>query len=950
MRRFLLVAAFVLLSIAGAVPRVFAQANVNESLETNFLYVDTVNGSDSNPCTQALPCKTISEAVSLATAIVGTTGSLIMVNPGTYRESITFANDRANYLPITVEAATNGTVTVSGADVWTGWQPYSGNSQIYTNTWPYDWGFCPMEVGDGAPYQTGLMLRREMVFMSGTPLTQVLSLGDMVYPDMFYVDETNGVIYVWPPSGVDINTATVEVSTRDPLVSVEDWNGLVFRGITFQYANSCHNDRAVFIEGSSSNILFDTDAFQWNNAKGVNFQAPFHNVTVENSNGLHNGQAGFLDFQGLYAEYTNDTANYNNWRGAEGSFYSWGRGGFYFDQDHYATVSNLTALYQSSNGYHWDTDNIQSTATNILAAGNMLNGIFYEKDPGPLTLTNSTIADNMYVPELVNDAGGGILFRNSEYLTLTNDEIFGNGNAQMYVTGQAGGIEVTDWQYGTEYNLVTSYLTFDGDVMESTSATPVGFSDFFLDGTDWTSFATTLSSNQNTWWNPSNTLDFELPFPSKNTYADFQTWQSDTGQDQNSTFQEPIPDPALTFVLPPPDYPDYWLAVDNSTLQVAAGGTAVFNLDTIPFGGFSSGVSLFLDGISEVPGLSGSLNTYSIPTPGTAQLSLSSLPTIAPGYYPITVVGNSGGTGNATKVVQFNVIIPGSGIHIVPATLIFPPTEDGYTSAPETSVATNYGTTPITISSIVVSGPFAEGNNCNGVVAANGGSCTLTVTFSPSITGVIPGTLTVTDSAPTSPQIITLSGTGVAAPPDFSLTVTPPTLTIMAGSSGTYTVTVASLNNFAGNISINCTGQVLATTCLPANATLSVTANSPATTTLTVTTTTGASFLPPAGGGVPWIPCVPRGTTSSVIGLVALMLWLLGTGKLRKSQTRTPQARRLAPATALGALLTIAGLLVACGGSSSTTSTSTPVMTYTLTVTATSGTNIHSMPVTLVVN
>jgi hypothetical protein len=70
--------------------------------------------------------------------------------------------------------------------------------------------------------------------------------------------------------------------------------------------------------------------------------------------------------------------------------------------------------------------------------------------------------------------------------------------------------------------------------------------------------------------------------------------------------------------------------VDNSTLQVADDGAAVFNLDTIPAGAFTSGVSLLLDGIREVSGLSGTLNTDFIPTPGAAQLTLSPLPTIAP--------------------------------------------------------------------------------------------------------------------------------------------------------------------------------------------------------------------------------------------------------------------------------------------------------------------------------
>jgi hypothetical protein len=761
MKCFLLGAAFVLLSITVVVPRVRAQANVNEGLETNYIYVDGLTGNNSNPGTMALPLQTISAAISNATEIVGKTGSRITVNPGTYRESLSFINAPRNNLPITVEAASNGTVTISGADVWTGWQPYGGNPSIYTNAWPYDWGFCPAELGDGAPYQTGLMLRREMVFINGSPLTQVLSLSDMVYPNMFYVDETAGVIYIWPPAGTNIDSATVEVSTRDPIVTANHYDNLVFRGLTFQYDNACHNGSAVLVEYNSNNILFDTDIAQWNNARGLYFFYPVTDVTVQNTSALHNGQNGFQDYKGLNMEDTNDTVEYNNWRGAEGSYYSWGEGGIYYSWDHNDTVSNITALYQPSNGIHWDTDNVNSTATNITTAGNMLNGIFYENDLGPLTLSNSTIADNMPNPAIYGSDGGGILFRYSENITLTNDNIFGNGNSQLYVNGSEGGILITDWLTDQTTDVITQDLTFQQDVIESATEAPYLFEDPYLNGADWTSFYTTLNSGQNTWWNASNSNVYVEPTPNTDTLGDFATWQATTGQDLDSTFQEPIPDPVKDFVIPPPDYPDYWLAVNNSTLQVAADGTAVFDIITLPVGSFSGNVSLLLDGVSEVPGLSGSLNANSIPVPGTATLSLSSLPTVPPGYYPITVVSNQG---NATKVVQFNVIIPTSSIRIVPATLNFPPTEDGFTSAPETSVMTNYGVTPITISSIVTSGPFAESDNCHGVVAANGGSCTLTVTFSPSLAGAITGTLTVTDSDPTSPQIITLSGTGVAAP------------------------------------------------------------------------------------------------------------------------------------------------------------------------------------------
>ena len=52
-----------------------------------------------------------------------------------------------------------------------------------------------------------------MVFVNGTPLTQVISSGELV-EGAFYVDDARGQISVWPPSGTNMSTATVEAAVR----------------------------------------------------------------------------------------------------------------------------------------------------------------------------------------------------------------------------------------------------------------------------------------------------------------------------------------------------------------------------------------------------------------------------------------------------------------------------------------------------------------------------------------------------------------------------------------------------------------------------------------------------------------------------------------------------------------------------------------------------------------
>jgi sugar lactone lactonase YvrE len=85
----------------------------------------------------------------------------------------------------------------------------------------------------------------------------------------------------------------------------------------------------------------------------------------------------------------------------------------------------------------------------------------------------------------------------------------------------------------------------------------------------------------------------------------------------------------------------------------------------------------------------------------------------------------------------------------------------GTTSTPQTVTLSNTGNMPLTITSITSSGDFTQTNPCGDSVAA-GASCTISVTFTPTVLGDLSGTLTVADDAPGSPHIVTLSGTGTA--------------------------------------------------------------------------------------------------------------------------------------------------------------------------------------------
>jgi len=88
----------------------------------------------------------------------------------------------------------------------------------------------------------------------------------------------------------------------------------------------------------------------------------------------------------------------------------------------------------------------------------------------------------------------------------------------------------------------------------------------------------------------------------------------------------------------------------------------------------------------------------------------------------------------------------------------------GTTSAPMTVTVTNHGKTTVTATGATITGAnktdFAIVSNGCTTVAANGGTCTITISFTPSATGPRTGTLSLTDNDKGSPQTDVLSGTG----------------------------------------------------------------------------------------------------------------------------------------------------------------------------------------------
>ncbi len=109
-------------------------------------------------------------------------------------------------------------------------------------------------------------------------------------------------------------------------------------------------------------------------------------------------------------------------------------------------------------------------------------------------------------------------------------------------------------------------------------------------------------------------------------------------------------------------------------------------------------------------------------------------------------------------------VIPIAGtatvITLSPVALSFPPQKINTRSAPMDVTLTNTGGQTVTLTTVTITGQdFLETNTC-GTQIGPGASCTISITFKPVFGGPRTGTLNVSDNGGSSPQSVSLQGTG----------------------------------------------------------------------------------------------------------------------------------------------------------------------------------------------
>ena len=275
------------------------------------------------------------------------------------------------------------------------------------------------------------------------------------------------------------------------------------------------------------------------------------------------------------------------------------------------------------------------------------------------------------------------------------------------------------------------------------------------------------------------------------------TWPSDTWADMMAAFR---PAAAGSFTI----------TASPASLSVAQGNQGTSTITTAISNGFNSSIALSASGMPS--GTTVTFNPTSIPAPGSGSSTMSitvgsSTPT---GTYPITVTGNGGGIRQTATVTLTVTAAASFTISASPASL---------------SVAQgNQGTSTITAA---VSGGFNSAIS----LSASGMPSGTTVSFNPQ-TIPAPGsgnstmTITVGASTPTGTYPITVTGNGggtqqtatviltvtAQGQPNFTISASPASLTIMQGNQGSSTISTAISGGFNSSISLSASGLPVGTT------------------------------------------------------------------------------------------------------------------------------------------
>ena len=401
--------------------------------------------------------------------------------------------------------------------------------------------------------------------------------------------------------------------------------------------------------------------------------------------------------------------------------------------------------------------------------------------------------------------------------------------------------------------------------------------------------------------------------------------------------------------------PDFSLAATPASQSVNQGNTATYTVTESVFDNYSNTVTFSVSGLPA--GASATFTPATLSGAGTSSLSITTLATTPLGSYPLTITGTDGvltHTASVTLVITkpdfFLAASPASQTVVVGNTANYTATVsalNGYT-----------GTVSFSVSGL----PAGASSTFTPPSVTGSGSSGLAITTIAGTTpsGSYPLVITATDG------VLTHSASVTLVVVNFSISATPPSVTVLQGKSATYSVSLTTASGYVGTVNFSASGLPASTTAVFSPTSLTASGTS----TLTISTSSASPVTPP--GTYPLTISASDGvsTQTTQVTLVVNAIADFSVSVSPTSQT-VNQGQNIGYGVTVSAAggftgsvnLSITGLPAGATATFSPASlqgsglsslaivqgANTPAGSYPLTITASSGPLVHSATATLVI-
>jgi hypothetical protein len=250
--------------------------------------------------------------------------------------------------------------------------------------------------------------------------------------------------------------------------------------------------------------------------------------------------------------------------------------------------------------------------------------------------------------------------------------------------------------------------------------------------------------------------------------------------------------------------PDFALTATPASQSVTAGNSTSYTATVTPSGGYTGTVTFSVSGLPA--GASGTFTPASVTTSGSSTLAITTTTAVAAGTYPLTISGTDG-TLTHTASVSLVVSAPVVGDFTITAAPASQTVQAGNATAYTTTITPSGGFTDTVSLSVSGLPAGASASFVPAAIAGGSGNSTLTVsTTTATPAGTFTLTITGADGALVHSTAVTLVVTAPPPPPNFTISASPASLTVRRGNSGSYTVTIAAQNGFAGTVNLSVSG------------------------------------------------------------------------------------------------------------------------------------------------